>query len=201
MKIKCGFVTNSSSTSFIIKSTLSGYLYRNFLGISVEEILDEIKIECAKLGYQNLIVKNNTLSNIVSPEKRYEVDFSKFKIYLTNTLLYDDKSNNDLGEIIVFLIVVESRVLVEQNSADNKNLSFELLKQICHICESNQVEHTFYSQYPDHEELDSEGWDTGNPMGSYAYTYQLFENEVKSGIVKKVGDGNFLLRNPTRSKK
>jgi hypothetical protein len=121
MKVRKGFVSNSSSSSFIVKLTES---FEN----GVETVQREMICPCCGSKYRHHF---NTVFNYIDGLCYYEEDEKTASILKESYLLSDYKDREDLGRIFVIELDrcnTERRDAI-YNEIDNGNL--ELIEVIC----------------------------------------------------------------------
>lgn len=190
MKIKQDFVTNSSSTSFILRS-----------GCHLKQ--KNINIDCKQVVI-NFLDKNNVID-------KKKINFSKYsdnKWTFVNGTFLDTEDNsstisielvlfedydNDVNEIIQSLIIdlVTTSKLI--STVDDEELYRKKLIEILDDLLKDIPDNTeiFYHQEPC--EISGDGWNGGDAMGIYNNTYDLYKNETKVEKLVKV-DGKFTFK-------
>lgn len=176
MKYKTSEVTNSSSTCFVISAYATGYamglpdndLFRwaeriwpeavptSFLSIGPNSLRVDMSI-----GYNDIEWPDN--SGVVTVDLR--------------------KSTQRFGPILSDIRPV-TQIVMQANGPEEikakSKITFNKLRdifvQVCASCLGNVTEaELYYTQKPG--AFTGDGWDGGDPMGSYAYTDECFQGE------------------------
>ena len=169
MKIKCDFVTNSSSTGFILKNTITGVLtVSNDISVGdVAKVFDD-----NNQGYY--------YEDCVSITKGDDVfDEEYFNIYMKLVEFFVGDSENT--DIKVLLTIVE-------NFSDNVNSSKPLdrMKQTLEVLIGQsgiKVEDSKLMMTQNVVDFWGDGWDGGDPMGQYKNSHECMAHETLTGIV------------------
>jgi hypothetical protein len=177
MKIKWDFVTNSSSTCYILKSEVSGYIPQ----IESLNVLKDYHKET-----QQYIAKSYAYIRKVVGEE-FEDDYSGIQAYtfyctLKNTMKYStiDIERDEAVTIFNFDLINENPYDYDQLGLTKEILEDVLLKQL-------KIKDTFQLMYHANvHETSGDGWDGGDPSGpsiDYTYTPDLHMGETKTGIL------------------
>jgi hypothetical protein len=195
MKVKSDFVTNSSSTSFILKYFCSLEPKTDIHDphkINLKKIVNKIGKKFSLNGTKPIISNYSNHSNLKSniihaeydKENVAELDFSVL------SLIYSDENSKDIFEFMTDLELT-SEILNGDPESKYVDKIIEILKEAFKEISGN-LEFSF-SQFA--IEIFGDGWNQGDPMGQYTTIYDLLTNQNKVGKITRIdGKWNLILK-------
>jgi hypothetical protein len=177
MKIKISFVTNSSSTAYIVTSLISGripylgkvenlsktYDEKDIYGFTkAAYVKDEVGMDYETIGYEkafkSLIIMKNTFDWIAETDTEAEITILNIKIENYSPSIYP--------QIDIVTQVLEKFL----NHFKKKVAPYQLL----------------YTAFP--SDFKGDGWDGGDPLGPchHGWTFQAYKEETKMGILNVI---------------
>jgi hypothetical protein len=197
MRIKEDFITNSSSTSFVLKAICIGQI--DYVDIDLSKNLKK-KFKLKKDEFNKWLTDKRSfsfckdLSNTLWTGKGNEDDddSNNGMIFLeieSFNLGYIDKNGKEIDDWRT-LLKIEAMTPLIWNKDEGKllNLVIGNLKKVLSIYKEDIFVDLFYSQHV--HEVCGDGWDDGDPMGEYEFTKDVYEQETKLGRIR--GNKNFL---------
>ena len=181
MKIKQDFVTNSSSTSYVVLAHIVGklpplvddysilkdiydsqHLYPGYGWIIINEEVDEYHPGGKKSFNADISMKNTAVWTQPAGQMEDVYPITAFSMFIKNSNPYEFKTEDIASDIIKQLLF--------------KDLNVKKL-DACQLV---------YVAHPDN--INGDGWDGGDPQGPSEYTYleDLYAAESKMGILNIV---------------
>lgn len=172
MKIRNGFVTNSSSTSYILRSVTSGKL-PNF---DIKKICECVE----KMNGYNIRYSNSGFISVIK-ELKSDIDEKKgcieFEFY---DVTYEE--NNNFESFVEGTIYVRSNEVWDKHEMICINYTKEVLNGIKSAIPKDYLLSFIFIQTPI-EEL-GDGWSGGDTEGNpYMYIHDLYQTETKHGYI------------------
>jgi len=178
MKIKTDFVTNSSSTSYVLYSIVSGKLNRLSGNYSrLKKIYKNQKFIYDHYAYISVEdEKDPGNPYYASDEKSY-----KFQIILKDSYTYDEQKQRE-HQVTLFTMYMYN---MNPYNFDQIELTQEIIEKLLFkdLKENIPPSQLIYVACP--SDIDGDGWDGGDPSGpsiDYTYRYELYAAESKMGI-------------------
>jgi len=176
MKIKSDFVTNSSSTCYVLTSIVSGHLPR----LSGEYLLlKEFYEDQDHLykGYAHVTIKNGPGDiNYFESEPVYDMD-----LFMNDGRIYDENSNEKSITYFQLRLLNHTPYQFEQTKLVTDVIERILFKELKENIKPSQM---MYFAYP--SDVWGDGWDGGDPQGpsnEHINIHDLNKAETKMGIL------------------
>jgi len=196
MRIKEDFVTNSSSTSFTLKAVCVGrlpYLDIPDLTKALKKKFKPTKFEIMHYSDKDKFIMQRTILDHEWGQDSDKEDNSGH-MYLEVENMEDVYYNEHDDEIIdnnmlIKMFVNTPTLWCEDENVLLNEIVIKYLKKILSLYKNLDVMvDLFYSQAV--IEQYGDGWDGGDPMGPYQWTFQVYEKESKLGRI--IGDKDVL---------
>ncbi len=176
MKIKTDFVTNSSSTSYVLRSTVSGILPRLSGNYAMLKDFYEHQ-EFLYEHYAHIHIDKSEEEHDLYEEPCYSIDLA-----IKDGYYYDEDENDDGRAVTFFDLKIElyNPYDHDQEKIVKGIIETLLFKQLGEKITASQLS---YFAFP--SSISGDGWDGGDPGGpshKYTYRHDLYKHETKMGI-------------------
>ena len=177
MRIKQDFVTNSSSTSFILHGKVYGRMSRVD---DLNKVSENLNADSTKGGDNWKVI----IMDIKDPTNNG--DSGEVRVSITNSYIFPETEKEKEIPCSFLEIALKTYLITHRQGKESpikeltKKILEEILKTIPKKDLKNSTGEFSYLQFP---ELFGDGWDTGDPMGEYSFSMDCFLNETAVGKI------------------